>query len=125
MSDQPERPRQQIKVEVPADLPAYYVNFALITQTLSEVMLDFAQVLPNTPKARVQTRLILTPNNAKLLHKALGESLARYESTHGEIKVPPTLADRLFRSVRTDAGDELPGDEMPEGAPPDEPEDNS
>lgn len=105
--------RQQVKVEVPADLTAQYVNFALITQTMSEVMLDFAQVLPSTPKARVQTRLILTPTNAKLLHKALGDSLARFEALHGEIKVPPTLADRLFRSVRPE-GD----DESSDGAPP-------
>lgn len=104
--------RTQIKLEIPADLTAQYVNFALITHSLSEIVLDVAQVLPGTPKARVQTRLILTPTNAKLLHKALGDSIAKYEARHGEINVPPTLADQLFSSTRvTSAGDEDPNTE--------------
>ncbi|GAB4572762.1 MAG: hypothetical protein Kow0077_13130 [Anaerolineae bacterium] len=92
--------RTQIKVEVPPDLAAQYANFALLTHSLSEFILDFAQLLPNTPRARVQTRLILTPTNAKLLYKALGDSLAKYEARYGEIKTPPTLADQLFSSMR-------------------------
>ena len=119
MTEKPLTPpkRTQIQVELPANLSALYVNFAMITQTLSEIILDFAQVLPNTPKARVQSRLILTPTNAKLLYKALGESLERYESTHGEIKVPPTLADQLFQAVRTDLppGETSPDKEAPTG----------
>jgi hypothetical protein len=91
--------RTPVKLEIPADLGAQYVNFALITHSLSEIILDFAQILPNTPKARVQSRILLTPTNAKLLHKALGESLAKFEAAHGEIGVPPTLADRLFGGV--------------------------
>ncbi len=49
----------------------------------------------------MQTRLILTPTNAKLLHKALGDTLAKYEERHGQIKVPPTLADQLFQSMKS------------------------
>jgi hypothetical protein len=110
----PQRP--QIKVEVPADLSAQYVNFALITHTLSEIVLDFAQMMPNMPKARVQTRLVLTPTNAKLLLKALGDSLAKYEERFGEIKVPPTLADQLFSAMRAGGpGSEDTGTESGEG----------
>lgn len=98
----PKRPA--IKVEIPANLGAQYVNFALITHSMSEIVFDFAQVLPNTPKARVQARIIMSPTNAKLLHKALGESIAKYESAHGEIKVPPTLADQLFKAARSTTG---------------------
>lgn len=99
--------RAQVKLEIPANLTAQYVNFALITHSLSEIIMDVAQILPGTPKARVQTRLILTPTNAKLLHKALGDSIAKYETRHGEITVPPTLADQLFSATRvTSAGDD-------------------
>ncbi|NPV68080.1 MAG: DUF3467 domain-containing protein [Anaerolineae bacterium] len=96
--------RAQIKVEVPADLPGQYMNLAMITHSLSEVILDFAQVLPGVFKTRVQTRLILSPTNAKLLHKALGESLAKYEAAYGEIKTPPSLADQLFSVTRPIGG---------------------
>jgi hypothetical protein len=92
----------QIKVEIPADLVAQYVNFALITHSVSEIILDFAQILPNTPQARVRARLVMTPTNAKLVHKALGESLAKFEARYGEVKIPPSLADQLFSSTRMD-----------------------
>ncbi len=100
---QPPR-RAQIKVEVPGDLPGQYMNLAMITHSLSEVILDFAQVLPGVFKTRVQTRLILSPTNAKLLYKALGESLAKYEAAYGEIRTPPTLADQLFSVTRPIGG---------------------
>lgn len=121
MNKEPAKPGikgPKIQIELPANLAAQYVNFALITHSLSEMILDFAQALPNTPKARVQSRIILTPTNAKLLHKALGDSLAKYEKVHGEIKVPPTLADRLFSSARmggTEENDE--GTPSNEGTP--------
>jgi hypothetical protein len=87
MSEQKQPPRQ-IQIELPADLEAIYANFALITHSPSEVIVDFARVLPNVPKARVYARVIMTPMNAKLLHRALGENLAKFESKHGEIKTP-------------------------------------
>lgn len=92
--------RKQIKIEIPADLPAEYYNAAFIVQTLSEVILNFTQIIPGTPKAKVGARIVMTPTNAKLLHKALGDSLSKYETSHGEIKVPPTLADQLFQAAR-------------------------
>lgn len=85
MSDRQLAPRQ-IQVELPADLEAIYSNFALITHSTSEVIVDLARVLPNVPKAKVYARVIMTPLNAKLLHKALGENLAKFEAAHGEIK---------------------------------------
>ncbi|MBN1964318.1 MAG: DUF3467 domain-containing protein [Anaerolineae bacterium] len=114
MTQQPNRSnnpptKRQIQLEVPADLAALYVNFALITNSMSEIVIDVAQVLPNTPKARVQARVVMTPTNAKLLHKALGESISKYEAVHGEVKVPPTLADQLFKSARTGDGEDEGG----------------
>ena len=98
---------RRLNLEIPGDLSAVYANFAIITHSAWEVFLDFAQILPNLPKARVQTRLVLTPTNAKMLLKALEENISRYEDQHGEIELPPrpmSLADQLFGTVRCPAG---------------------
>ncbi len=81
-------PQRSLQIELPAELEAIYSNFALITHSPSEMILDFARVLPNVPKAKVYARILMTPMNAKLLHRALGENLARFEETFGEIKTP-------------------------------------
>jgi hypothetical protein len=103
---EPQKPEtRRLNLEIPADLAATYANFAIITHSPWEVFLDFAQILPNVPKARVRARLVLTPTNAKMLLKALQENLARYETLHGEITLPPrpqSLADQLFSTIRGD-----------------------
>jgi hypothetical protein len=89
------KPQQrQIKIELPPDLEATYANFVLITHSPSEMILDFARVLPNVPKAKVYSRMVMTPMNAKLLYKALGDNLTKFEEKYGEIKAP----DRGFQS---------------------------
>jgi hypothetical protein len=99
MTDQtPETtPPQQMAIEIPANLEAVYSNFALITHSPSEIVVDFARLLPNMPKARIYARIVMTPMNAKLLLRALGENLSRFEAQYGEIIVPTGLADQLFR----------------------------
>ena len=87
MSNRKQTPRQ-IQIEMPHDLEATYANFALIPHSSSEIIVDFARALPNVPKTKVYARVVMTPMNAKLLHKALGENLAKYEEKHGEIKAP-------------------------------------
>ena len=52
------------------------------------MIVDFARVLPNVPKAKVYARIIMTPTNAKLLHRALGDNLSKFEEKFGEIKTP-------------------------------------
>ena len=81
-------PQRQIQIELPVNLEAIYSNFALITHSPSEMIMDLARVLPNVPKAKVYARIILTPMNAKLLHRALGENLSKFEEKFGEIKTP-------------------------------------
>jgi len=77
-----------IQIEIPAQLDAIYSNFAMINHTPSEVIIDFAQILPGVPRAKVQARVLLTPVNAKALHHALGENLAHYEQQFGPINMP-------------------------------------
>lgn len=74
-----------INIELPADLNATYANFAIISHSPGEVIIDFAQILPGMPKARVQARVLLTPANAKMLHQALGQNLAKFEHRFGSI----------------------------------------
>lgn len=87
----------QVQIELPANLEAIYSNFALITHAPSEVIIDFARLLPNVPKTRIYARVIMTPLHAKLLLRALADNLAKYEAQFGEIQIPTGLAEQLFR----------------------------
>ena len=91
MSDEKPKSGRPVRVnlELPADLEAIYANFTLITHSSSEVIMDFARLLPNTPKTRIYARVLMTPVNAKLLHDALGENLRKFEEKYGEIKAAP------------------------------------
>lgn len=92
---------KQLQVEVPNELQAIYANFAIINHNYNEIILDFAHVVPQAPKTRIQNRIVLTPYHAKLLLNALGVNLANYEKRFGEIKMqgsgipesPPTGFD--------------------------------
>jgi hypothetical protein len=84
-----DRPQQmQINVELPGELEATYSNFAMITHSASEIVIDFARLLPNVPKAKIYARIVMTPMNAKLLHRALGENISKFEAQFGEVKTP-------------------------------------
>ena len=92
-----------MRLEFPANLAAIYANAVIVSQTTSEIVLDFLQILPNDPRARVQSRIVMTPTNAKLFLKALETNLARFEEHYGEIIIPPqsgTLADQLFGTIK-------------------------
>ncbi|MGA9348972.1 MAG: DUF3467 domain-containing protein [Anaerolineae bacterium] len=88
MSNKKAQPQVRVNIELPGDLEAIYTNFALITHSPSEIVVDFARLLPNVPKAKVYARILMTPMNAKLLHRALGENLGKFEEKFGEIKTP-------------------------------------
>ena len=88
MSNKKDQPQRRVNIELPKDLEAVYSNFALITHSPSEIVVDFAKLLPNVPNAKVYARIIMTPMNAKLLHQALGQNLEKFEDKFGEIKTP-------------------------------------
>jgi hypothetical protein len=48
---------------------------------------DFTRVLPGIPKAKVQSRIIMTPQHAKMLSRALNENIKKFESQKGEIRI--------------------------------------
>ena len=63
-----------------------YANLAVITHGPNDFFLDMILMAPNTPKARVQSRIIMTPENAKQLLMALQQNIQKYEMTFGEIR---------------------------------------
>ncbi len=70
-----------------------YSNLAVINHSPSEFIVDFIQMMPGVPKARVKSRIILTPQHAKRLANAISENVTRFEKQFGEIKdnQPPTI----------------------------------
>lgn len=101
MSSNPPRPPgvQMPPMNIPEDLPIEYVNLVRIAHSPSELVFDFAQLLPGAPSASVTSRIVMSPLGAKLLYRALGENLAKYEAAFGEIPLPggSPLAEYLFR----------------------------
>lgn len=63
-----------------------YSNLAIITHSQSEFVVDFVKIMPGVPKARVKSRILLTPQHAKRLVKALTENLQKFEQINGKIK---------------------------------------
>ncbi len=100
MCSLPSRPTGPLAppLEIPPDLDTLYVNLVRIAHSPSELVFDFAHLLPGSSPARVRARIVMSPLGAKLLQRALAENLARYETAFGEIKIPGemTLADHLF-----------------------------
>ena len=85
--EQPKKNPQEIQIELTPEVASgYYANLAAITHTPGEVFIDFIALTPNMPKAKVQSRIIMTPENAKNLLGALMENVKKYEATFGEIR---------------------------------------
>ncbi|MCF0199987.1 MAG: DUF3467 domain-containing protein [Bacteroidales bacterium] len=79
--------KNQLNIELTDEIAeGKYSNLAIITHSPTEFIIDFAQVMPGTPKAKVRSRVVLTPQHAKRLYKALADNLAKYESQFGTIK---------------------------------------
>ena len=81
--------KNQLQIELPREVAqGEYANFAIITHSSSDFVIDFARVLPGVPKAQVKSRVILAPEHAKRLLGALQENITRYEREFGSIKIP-------------------------------------
>ncbi|NCT18301.1 MAG: DUF3467 domain-containing protein [Flavobacteriaceae bacterium CG_4_8_14_3_um_filter_34_10] len=88
MEDNQNKPKQgQINIELDeAIAQGIYSNLAIINHSVSEFVIDFVTIMPGTPKSKVKSRIILTPQHAKRFLKALNDNIKRFESAHGEIK---------------------------------------
>ena len=87
MSDSDNKQKGQINIELDASVAeGTYSNLAIINHSVSEFVVDFVNIMPGIPKSKVKSRIILTPQHAKRLSKALQDNVKRFEKTHGEIK---------------------------------------
>ena len=89
---QPQQPQgaggQRINIELgEKEAEGIYANLAMIAHSANEIIIDFARVMPGSPKSRVQARIIMTPAHAKMLQSALSDNLKKFEKQFGEIKV--------------------------------------
>ena len=77
----------QIKIELSEEVSeGIYSNLAIISHSNSEFVLDFVRIVPNVQKAKVKSRIILSPEHAKRLHKALEDNIDKYEKQNGKIR---------------------------------------
>lgn len=85
MSDQ--QAQNQLNIEISEEIAeGQYANLAIITHSHAEFVLDFVNVMPGTPKSKVKSRIILTPQHAKRLMKALVDNVQKFEAANGTIK---------------------------------------
>ena len=85
--DQQNAQPNQLNIEISEEVAeGSYANLAIITHSHAEFVIDFVNVMPGTPKSRVKSRIILTPQHAKRLMRALTENIQKYEAVNGNIK---------------------------------------
>ena len=92
MSEKTEQ--QQINIELPEEMAeGIYSNLAIISHSPQEFVVDFIRVMPGVPKAKVKARIVVTPEHAKRLMKALIDNVKKYEQQFGVIsdKEPPIM----------------------------------
>jgi len=78
---------QQINVELTDEVAeGIYSNLAMIAHSNSEFVIDFIRLMPGVPKARVKSRIIMTPDHAKRLLNALKDNIEKYEQAFGKIE---------------------------------------
>jgi hypothetical protein len=89
MSEQATENQNQLNIELSEEIAeGIYSNLAIISHSHSEFVVDFIRLMPNVPKAKVKSRIVLTPQHAKRLLKALSDNLIKYENQYGVIHDP-------------------------------------
>jgi hypothetical protein len=82
-----QQPNNQLNIELSEEMAeGEYANLAIITHSHAEFVIDFVNVMPGTPKSKVKSRIIFTPQHAKRFMKALTENVSRFEATNGKIQ---------------------------------------
>ncbi|MEP7267768.1 MAG: DUF3467 domain-containing protein [Saprospiraceae bacterium] len=78
--------QQEINIEMSEEIAeGIYSNLAIISHSNSEFVIDFIRLMPNVPKAKVKSRIVLTPQHAKRLMGALGDNIKKYEAQFGKV----------------------------------------
>jgi hypothetical protein len=86
--NQEQKPVRRLDVEIkPEQAEGTYSNLVLVAHSASEFILDFARMLPGLPKARVLSRVLMSPQHVELLRRTLEENIKKYEAKYGKIEV--------------------------------------
>ena len=94
----------QLQIELKEDVAeGTYANLAIIAHSTSEFVLDFVRMMPGVNKAKVKSRIVMTPEHAKRLALALHDNLMRYEAQFGEIRLPERPAITAAPGYKGDA----------------------
>lgn len=87
MGQEKNKKQNQLNIELTEEMSeGVYSNLAIISHSHSEFVFDFVRMLPNVPKAKVKSRVIMTPEHAKRFLRALHDNLQKYEKLHGAVK---------------------------------------
>ncbi len=82
-----EKKKNSMNIELPEEIAdGVYSNLAIISHSQSEFVVDFIRMVPNVPKAKVKSRVIITPQHAKRLLKALNDNVVKFEKQFGPIQ---------------------------------------
>lgn len=85
--DQQQQNPNQLNIEITEEVAeGEYANLVIITHSHAEFVVDFVNVMPGTPKSKVKSRIILTPQHAKRFMKAMTENVQRFEAANGTIR---------------------------------------
>lgn len=94
----------QLQIELKEEVAqGIYANLAIIAHSSSEFILDFVRVMPGMPKANVQARIVLAPEHAKRLQRALEDNIAKYEHMFGTISLPEERAMQPILDIKGEA----------------------
>lgn len=78
-----------LNIELGAEIAeGQYANLAIISHSFSEFIIDYVNIMPGVPKAKVKSRIIMTPQHTKRLMRALAENISKFEAAFGEISEP-------------------------------------
>ena len=84
---------KQLNIELPEEVAeGTYANLAIISHSQSEFVMDYVRIMPNVPKAKVKSRVIMTPSHAKRLMRALMDNVNKFEQLHGKIDEPEQVS---------------------------------
>ena len=86
--DENQNKKHQVKIEIDENVgQGEYVNFAVVTHSIAEFIMDFIKVLPGLPKSKVKSRVIISPVHAKTFMLALQDNIKKFENKYGSIKI--------------------------------------
>jgi hypothetical protein len=101
--------QQRMNIEIgEKEAEGIYSNMVMVAHSPNEIILDFARFMPGAPKAKVQSRIIMTPAHAKMLYKTLEENLKKFEKQFGEIKIHGGTDSMHAKNIGFESADPTP-----------------